>query len=121
MGQGSVRPMTETDRNTRYSLRAHVKAFRIPPIHDALVIGRAAPIGVKALQKALELMMSEPFEHVSFEDDVLADLLVRSALLKRLPLDRLEGYVLTRVKPLMDDREILHMDLFPEVVLEGGL
>ncbi|MCA8920825.1 MAG: hypothetical protein KDD82_03385 [Planctomycetes bacterium] len=111
--------MSELD--TRYSLRAHIKAFRIPPIHDALVIGKRAPIGRVALQKALELIVAEPFTELHFEDEVVSDLLVRSALLRRLPAERLRTYVLDRVKPLMEPTEILHLDLFPEVVLEGTL
>jgi len=111
-----------SESEVRYSLRAHVKAFRIPPVHDALVVGKTAPIGQQALQKALELIVAEPFEHLRIEgDDVVSDLLVRSALLRRLPADRLQAYVLDRVKPLMSSYEILHLDLFPEVVLDGSL
>jgi hypothetical protein len=110
-----------SESETRYSLRVHVKAFRIPPIHDALVIGKKAPIGRNALQKALELIVAEPFEDLPFEDDVVGNVLIRSALLRRLPPDRLKSYVLARVKPLMDPTEILHLDLFPEVVLDGSL
>lgn len=111
--------MSESD--TRFSLKAHVKAFRMPPVHDALVVGKLAPIGRTALQKALELIVAEPFQHVALEDDVVGDLLVRAALLRRLPEDRLCAYVISRIKPLMEPTEILHLDLFPEVILEGPL
>lgn len=111
--------MTDSDRS--FSLRTHVKAFRIPPVHDALVIGNDAPIGCTALKQALELIVAEPFEHLPLEHDVAADLLVRAALLRRIPPNRLRAYVADKITPLMSSSEILHLDLFPEVVLDGSL
>lgn len=105
----------------RYSLRSHVKAFRIPPVHDALVIGQDSPIGCQALQRALELIVAQPFEHMAIGDEVVSDLMVRKALLKRLPPDRLRNYVIGRIKPLMGPEEILHLDLFPEIVMESAI
>jgi len=103
-----------------HSIRAHVREFAIPPIHDALVLGRHAPIGCKAFRKALDLLMAQPFEHIELDDPVVNDLLVRAAILRRVPQDKLVAFVLQQVKPLMGADEVLHLDLDIRVTVEGS-
>jgi len=112
----------ETDRSegTRL-LRARVREFVIPPIHDGLVIGKAAPIGGAAVRKAVQLLVSTPFEHIEVTDDVVGDVLIRSGIVRRVPKEALLDFVLRRIKPLMGADEILHLDLEAEVTLEDKL
>ena len=102
----------------RVTLRATVRAFRIPPVHDALVIGRDAPIGTVALHEALGLIVNEEFTRVPATEEGV-EILVRSAILRRLPADRLRKVITRDIEPLMASHEILHLDLFPEVTLEA--
>jgi hypothetical protein len=102
----------------KHHLRARVREFRIPPIHEGLVLGRQAPIGSTAISKALKLLMAYPFVHIQIEDDVVGDILVREAILRRLPKERLIEFVLNRIKPLMGPDEIIHLDLETELYLE---
>ncbi|OGI41038.1 MAG: hypothetical protein A2140_03410 [Candidatus Muproteobacteria bacterium RBG_16_62_13] len=105
---------------TKYSLKARVREFGVPPIHDALVIGNRAAIGCTAIRKAIELLVASPFEHIEFKDDVVSDIIVRTAILRRIPKEKLIAFVLAQVKPLMAADEILHLDLEVEVVVEGN-
>ncbi|MGE0707108.1 MAG: hypothetical protein AB7N76_34870 [Planctomycetota bacterium] len=108
--------------DVRFFLRSQIRSFRMPPVHDALVVGKKAPIGCMALLKAVELMIAAPFERISFEEDeIVSDVLIRSAILRRIPVERLRSFVLQRVKPLMAEDEILHVDLYPEVTIESSL
>ena len=63
--------------------------------------------------------MASPFEHLEFEDDVISDIIVRGAILRRIPKDKLIAFVLSQIKPLMTVDEILHLDLEVEVEIEG--
>lgn len=103
----------------KYSLKARVREFGVPPIHDALVIGNRAAIGCAAIRKAVELLVASPFEHIEPKDDVISDIIVRSAILRRIPKEKLIVFVLAQVKPLMTADEILHLDLEVEVAMEG--
>lgn len=99
-------------------IRAKLKEFGIPPIHDGLVLGKMAPIGCSAIRKALDLLVASPFDHIEVEnDDVISDIIVRAAVLRRLPQETLIRFVLNRIKPLMGREEILHLDLDVEVLL----
>lgn len=99
------------------SVRATVRAFRIPPVHDALVVGRDAPIGAVALHEALGLIVNEEFTRLPAGEDG-PEILVRSAILRRLPGERLRKLIASDIEPLMSSHEILHLDLFPEVAIE---
>jgi hypothetical protein len=103
---------------TKYTLRARIREFRIPPIHEGLVLGRRAAIGCNAIRKSLSLLMTYPFAHIELEDEVISDILVREAVLRRIPKEQLIEFVLQRIKPLMDDTEILHLDVETELHLE---
>jgi len=105
--------------NMKHSVKVRVREFGVPPIHDVLVLGKQSPIGCAAIRKAIEFLVASPFEHLEFEDDVISDIIVRSAILRRIPKDKLIAFVLSQIKPLMTADEILHLDLEVEVAMEA--
>jgi len=105
--------------NLKYTLKARVREFGVPPIHDVLVLGKQSPIGCAAIRKAIEFLVASPFDHLEFQDDVISDIIVRRAIMRRIPEDKLIAFVLTQIKPLMTADEILHIDLEVEVAIEG--
>lgn len=113
--------MISGNLENKHRLWVTVREFRIPPINEGLVLGRDAPIGCNAIAKALDLLTSNTFENIAIEDDVISHVIIRRAVLRRLPKERLVEFVLTRVKPLMGPEEVLHLDLEAEVYLEGKL
>lgn len=74
--------------------------------------------GCSAIRKSLALLMTYPFAHLELEDDVISDILVREAVLRRIPKEQLIELALQRIKPFMDDTEILHLDAETELHLE---
>lgn len=104
----------------RRIINMRAREFVLPPIVDGLVLGRFSPIGQVAVGKALALLMTTPFEHVPIEDDVIGDVLVRSAILRKIDVDTLRRFVIDHVKPLMGPEEILHLDLEVEIALEAA-
>ena len=97
---------------------AKVREVPVPPVRDALVLGRDSPIGCVAIRKSLDLLTLTSFEHIEPDDDVVGDILVRKAILKRVPQDMLVAFVLAHIKPMMEADEILHLDLAVEVLIE---
>ena len=102
----------------QHFLRARIKEFGIPPIHDGLIIGKQSPIGCAAIRKAIDLLSTSPFEHIELQDETVGDVLVRASILRRVPKETLIAFVLERIKPLMGPDDILHMDLDAEITLE---
>ncbi|GAA7771328.1 MULTISPECIES: hypothetical protein [Cupriavidus] len=94
----------------------------MPPITDGLVLGRASPIGHVAVGRALSLLSTTAFEHVEIhDDDVISDVLVRKAILRKIPPDELKAFILEQIKPAMGAEEILHLSLEVELLLEQKL
>ncbi len=83
-----------------------------------MVVGTKAPIDAATLKRAMGLLINIPFEHLHFEDDVLSDIVIRSAILKRIPRDRLIRMVMRSVKPSMEASEIMQLDIDATTILE---
>lgn len=114
--------MAKNVKSQKPHVRAKVREFVIPVIRDGIVLGKEAPLGCIAIRRALDLLVAAPFEHIEIEDDVISDIMVRKALLRRIPAEKLIDFVIKTVKPLMGAEEIMHLDLDVEIMVEyGGL
>jgi hypothetical protein len=94
-------------------IQARIKEFAIPPITDGLVIGSEA-------SKGLNLPIPDHFEHVTIDDPIVADMLIKSILLRRLTKDRLVKFIVEHIKPI-HELTILHVQLDLEISLTGEL
>ena len=100
-------------------IRARVTEFAYPPVHDGVVIGKTAQLGLAAFRKALDLLVAVPFVHVHVDDDdIVGDILIRHAILRRIEESALVAFVLRRIKPLMSGEEILHLDFHVEIEID---
>jgi hypothetical protein len=104
------------------SIRLQFQEFKIPPVRDALVLGKKAPIGCEAVRRSLTLLHVAPFEHIELSGDnadpVVGDILVRQSVLNKIPREKLIRLILERIKPFMTAEEILHLQIEAEVSLE---
>lgn len=102
-------------------LRICVKEFKVPPVHDGLVLGRQSPIGPKAIEKSLGLLVPSRFQLIAVEDDTVGTVCIRRSILKRVSEEALVAFVLKHLKPLMSDEDILHMNVEVERIVEGRI
>lgn len=102
-------------------IRVRVRALEIPPIKDGLVIGRDAAIGGEAMTRTLRLMTNEKFDRILIKDEIVQELIVRSAVLRKVGEERLVSFVLKRVKPIMAETELLMLDIEIELVIEDAV
>lgn len=107
------------DKKRRSVIRARLTEFVLPPIEDGLVLGKLSPIGHVAVGKALSLLSTTSFDHIPIEDDVIGDILVRSAIMRKISKEQLIAFVLDEIRPLMGSEEIIHLDIEVEIALEA--
>jgi hypothetical protein len=107
--------------STFTSFRLRIREFNLPPVEDALVLGTKAAIGAVAMHRALSLLNGSTWERIELEDDRISDILVRTNLLRRIPRASLIQLVLERVKPLINETEVLLLNIEAELVLEGQI
>lgn len=99
----------------KHNLVARVTEYQIPPFRDALVLGREASIGCHAVRRALTLLVRTPFAHIELDDPVVADILIRENLLRRVPQEKIIAFVLEHIKPLMGAEDVLQVELDVEI------
>lgn len=71
-----------------------------------------------AVGKALSLLTTTSFEHLLVEDDVISDILIRTAILRKASKEQIINFVLQEIKPVMGSEEIIHLDMQIEILLE---
>jgi hypothetical protein len=101
--------------------RARFKTFDIPIVRDAVVIGQEAPATLENLLQTLRLICPEALVGLPIADEIVGALIIREALLKKIPQNLIERFVLQRVKPYMSASEILRLDLELETVIEANV
>lgn len=111
--------MTERPNvSSSINVALRVTEFEAPCVQDCLVIGRKASIGCEAFAKCLQLLQPSPFVCLHPDDEIITDIVIRSAILRRISEDKIIDLILKHVKPLMGEEEILHVDVNVEVLLE---
>ena len=111
----------QEDATTEQYVRVRLKALDIPPIKDGILIGKSAPIGPEAMLRMLKLVGNDRFVHIPIKDDIIADIIIRESVLRKLKEDKLKEFIMNRVKPLMSESELLMLNMDIEVVVEDTL
>lgn len=100
-------------------IQLRVRDFKLPLVRDAVVLGKEAPIGPEAMNRALTLMNGRMFQRIDMEqDDVVAAIIVRKDLLKRLAEEEIKDLVQHTLKELMSRQELLVVEIDAELQFE---
>ena len=106
---------SRTSPTRRVAIDVRLSRFDLPPVESALVVGRRAVIGSRAMEKALEEMMPEAFVRISVEHPIIEALLIRRAHLRRVPEETLVAFLVRHAESMIDDSEMLRVSLTLEV------
>ena len=116
----TLRPVADATAGEKL-LRVRMRALEMPPIKDGLVIGVDAAIGGEAMARTLRLMTNEKFERILLRDEIIAEVVVRSAVLRKVGKEKMLSFVIKRVKPVMTETELLLLDIDVELVIEDSV
>lgn len=99
--------LAEVDRPQPSTRRAEVllqlTEFDIPPVQDCLILGKRAPIGTEAARLMIESVAPGQFEVVRVEHPTIEAVIVRKAILKAIPQERLVGLVIEEAEKMLSD------------------
>lgn len=99
-------------------IRVRIRSLDIPPIKDGLLIGKDAAIGGEAIARTLRLMTHEKFERILLQDGIIQEVIVRTAVLRKVGRDRMLAFIQRRIRPVMTSTELLLLDIDVELVIE---
>lgn len=103
------RPEQVAQPSRRANIQLRFTQFGVPPVEDALIIGKAAPIGSHAIAKAFEEMSPHTFRLIEVDHPVVEAVLVRVSNLRKLPENVLIPMLLRHAEAIMDETETLHL------------
>lgn len=113
--------LSEHEPKRRVSVDLRMSRFELPPVQSALVVGRKAPIGSRAMEKALAEMMPEAFTRIEVDHETIEAVIVRRAHLRRLPEERLVALMVRQTESVIDETEMLRVTMELEISLTEEL
>lgn len=81
--------------------------FEIPPMQDALLVGKKAPIGPEAVRRMVDALSPEQYEIIRIEHQVFEAAVLKRSLLKLLPEDKLLPILLEECERVADEQAVV--------------
>ena len=105
-----MRPGNLQKKEKRIDVEMKFSEFEIPPVKDALVIGKAAAIGQNAAKRMIEAAAPEQFTLIPIEDDVIEAIFVKKTISQMVPEEPLTDLIVSEVKPIMIDSMLIKVE-----------
>ena len=68
--------------------------FEMPPMQDALIVGKSAPIGPEAARRMVNILSPDQYEIIKIEHKYIEAIVIRKALLNILPQEILVDLIM---------------------------
>jgi len=95
--------------------------FALPPVRDALVIGKKAHVGSNAIQKAFEVMLPGLYKVVKVNHPYIEAVMVRKSILRKIKESICIPKIISYAESLMDETDSLRIEINLEVTFEEKL
>jgi len=101
----------------RVNLELRFTQYHLPPLDDALIIGKRAAIGANSISRAFEELAPGTFRLIPVDHHVAEAVLVRASDLRKLPELELVRRLLQQADQIMDAADTLHVKLHFEIII----
>jgi hypothetical protein len=102
----------------RVNVQLRFTRYELPPLKDALIIGKRAPVGAQSISRAFQELSPGAFLLITVEHPVVEAVLVRTSNLRKLPQQELLSRLLRQADQTMDESDTLHVALDYEVIVD---
>lgn len=82
------------DSTKKAEITMRMSEFEMPPMQDALIVGRRAPIGPEAARRMVDILSPDQYEIVKVDHPAIEAMVVRKALFNMLPQEKLVALLL---------------------------
>lgn len=101
----------------KINLELRFTQYYLPPLDNALIIGRRAAVGANSVSRAFEELSPGTFRLIPVEHHVAEAVLVRASDLRKLPEAELIRRLLLQADQIMDETDTLHVKLHFEIII----
>jgi hypothetical protein len=106
----------------RVNIQLRFTRYELPPLKDALIIGKRAPVGAQSINRAFQELSPGVFLLIPVEHAIVEAVLVRTSDLRKLPQQELLSRLLRQADQVMDESDTLHVALdFEMIIGEDGI
>jgi len=93
-------------------LDSTLSRFEVPPLQDLLIIGREAPIGAKAMEKAIDFMSQGNYTVIFLKnDEIIEAMIVKKCVLRMVPEKLLTAFVKEEIRSGMCPKDMFKLRL----------
>lgn len=88
-----------------------ISRFNLPPVSDALVIGKRTPIGPKALMNAINEMAPNMYKLINVDHPYIEAVVIKKSSLRKVDEEKLIPRIIKNVEKFMDETDSLHVSI----------
>jgi hypothetical protein len=107
----------EAALSRKINLEARLTQYHLPPVDNALIIGKRAAVGANSICRAFEELTPGTFRLIPVEHHVAEAVLVKASDLRKLPEAELIRRLLVQADQIMDETDTLHVKLHFEIII----
>ncbi len=107
------------EKRKSINLNLRFSQFNLPPVKDALVVGKMAPIGPKTLFKSLDVLSHNTFKLIPVKHPIIEAVIVKKSDLRKVDKEKYISAILEEASRIMDKTDCLRIDVSLEVVISN--
>jgi hypothetical protein len=107
----------EVSLSRKINLELRFTQYHLPPVDDALIIGKRAAVGANSISRAFEELTPGTFRLIPVEHHVAEAVLVKTSDLRKLSEAELIRRLLLQADQSMDETDTLHVKLHFEIII----
>jgi hypothetical protein len=107
----------EASLSRKINLELRFTQYHLPPVDDALIIGKRAAVGANSISRAFEELTPGTFRLIPVEHHVAEAVLVKTSDLRKLSEAELIRRLLLQADQSMDETDTLHVKLHFEIII----
>ncbi|RKY48305.1 MAG: hypothetical protein DRP88_02515 [Candidatus Neomarinimicrobiota bacterium] len=86
-----------------------ISRFNLPPVGDALIVGKRTPIGPKALMNAINEMTPNLYKLINVDHPYIEAVIIKKSSLRKVDEGKLVPRIIKNVEKFMDETDSLHV------------
>ncbi|MCG8542380.1 MAG: hypothetical protein MJA82_20965 [Clostridia bacterium] len=99
------------ENKKRAEIQMSLSEFEIPPMQDALIIGKNSPIGPEATRRMVDILSPNQYEIVKVDHPIIEALVIRKLLMDMIPKDKLIHIILNEGEKVANETTIIKAQL----------